>query len=56
MNVEIYEECKAVHVLEKTYGGLEVWLHSFTSAIVGGEESASRRGLFVSWERALGSS
>jgi hypothetical protein len=36
-----------------TYGGEDVWIHVFlTSALVGGEWSASRPGRFTPWERA----
>jgi hypothetical protein len=37
------------------YGGVDVWIHIFlTSALVGGEWSASHPGRFTSGERALG--
>ena len=32
-----YEKYKAVHVHEKTCGGLEIWLNSLTSALIGEE-------------------
>jgi hypothetical protein len=36
----------------KTYGGVDVWIHIFlTSALVGGEWSASRTGRFTPGER-----
>jgi hypothetical protein len=39
----------------KTYGGLDVQIHIFlTSALVGGEWSASRPGSLTPGERALG--
>jgi hypothetical protein len=39
----------------KTYGGVDVYTHVFlTSALVGGEWSASRPGRFTPGERALG--
>jgi hypothetical protein len=39
----------------KAYWGVEVWIHIFlTSALVGGEWSASRRGRFTPKERAPG--
>jgi hypothetical protein len=39
----------------KTYGGVDVWIHVFlTSALVGGEWSASRPGRFTPGERAPG--
>jgi hypothetical protein len=39
----------------KTYGGVDVWAHvSLTSALVGGEWSASRPGRFTPGKRALG--
>jgi hypothetical protein len=39
----------------KTYGGADVWTHVFlTSAVVGGEWSASRSGRFTLRERAPG--
>jgi hypothetical protein len=39
----------------KTYGGVDVYMHVFlTSALVGGEWSASRPGRFTSGERAPG--
>jgi hypothetical protein len=37
----------------KAYGGVDVQINMFlTSAVVGGEWSASRPGRFTSWERA----
>jgi hypothetical protein len=39
----------------KPYGGLDVYIHNFlTSALVGGEWSASRPGRFTSGERTPG--
>jgi hypothetical protein len=39
----------------KTYGGMDVQIHVFlTSALVGGESSASRPGCFTPGERAPG--
>jgi hypothetical protein len=39
----------------KAYGGVDVWIHVFlTSALVGGEWSASRPGRFIPGERAPG--
>jgi len=39
----------------KTYGGMEVQLHAFlTSALDGGEWSASRAGYFTPMERVPG--
>jgi hypothetical protein len=39
----------------KAYGGVDVQTHIFlTSALVGGEWSASRPGHFTPWERAPG--
>jgi hypothetical protein len=39
----------------KAYGGVDVWIHIFlTSALAGGEWSASRPGLFTPGERAPG--
>jgi hypothetical protein len=39
----------------KEYGEVDVWIHIFlTSAVVGGEWSASRRGRFSPGERAPG--
>jgi hypothetical protein len=39
----------------KSYGRVDVWIHIFlTSALVGGEWSASRPGRFTPGERALG--
>jgi hypothetical protein len=39
----------------KTYWGVELWLHAFlTSALDGGEWSASRPGRFTTRERAPG--
>jgi hypothetical protein len=36
----------------KTYGGVDVWIHSsLTSALVGGEWSASHSGRFILGER-----
>jgi hypothetical protein len=50
--------CKVVPVLNyaiKTYGGVDVYIHIFlTSALVGGEWSASRPGRFIPGERARG--
>jgi hypothetical protein len=43
--------CFTVHYAIKTYGGVEVYIHAFlTSALVGGEWSASRPGRFPSGE------
>jgi hypothetical protein len=40
----------------KAYGAVDVLIHIFlTSALVGGEWSASRHGRFTLWERAPGS-
>jgi hypothetical protein len=39
----------------KTYGGVDAWIHVFsTSALVGGEWSASRTGRLIPQERAPG--
>jgi hypothetical protein len=39
----------------KAYWGVEVWLHAFlTSALDGGESSASRPSRFIARERASG--
>jgi hypothetical protein len=39
----------------KTYGEVDIHIHIFlTSALAGGEWSASRPGRFTAWERALG--
>jgi hypothetical protein len=39
----------------KAYGGVDVYIHVFlTSALVGGEWSASRHGRFTSGERTPG--
>jgi hypothetical protein len=39
----------------KAYGGVDVQIHIFlTSALAGGEWSASRPGRFTPWERAPG--
>jgi hypothetical protein len=39
----------------KPYGGMDVYIHDFlTSALVGGEWSASRLGRFIPGERAPG--
>jgi hypothetical protein len=47
--------CLIKHHAMKTYGGVEVQLHTFlTSALVGGEWFVSRAGCFTPGERAPG--
>jgi hypothetical protein len=44
-----------MHYAMKAYGGVDVWIHVFlTSALVGGEWSASHPGRFIPGERAPG--
>jgi hypothetical protein len=43
------------HYAKKAYGGVDVYIHLFlTSALAGGEWSASRPGRFIPGERAPG--
>jgi hypothetical protein len=43
------------HYAMKVYGGVDAYIHIFlTSALAGGEWSASRPGCFIPWERAPG--
>jgi hypothetical protein len=47
--------CLIKHYAMKAYGGVDIYIHIFlTSALAGGEWSASRPGRFTPGERAPG--